>query len=66
MLDGVFKCDHPTCEWSGKCPSDKRYGWFSFSYFFFFIFIFICRSETDGSVIGNTRLAIASCSNATS
>jgi hypothetical protein len=31
MLDGVFKCDHPTCEWSGKCPSDKRYGWFSFS-----------------------------------
>ncbi|KAJ5312878.1 hypothetical protein N7508_003708 [Penicillium antarcticum] len=24
MFDGVFKCDHPSCEWSGKCPSDKR------------------------------------------
>ncbi|KAJ6071323.1 hypothetical protein N7499_009337 [Penicillium canescens] len=24
MFDGVFKCDHPACEWSGKCPSDKR------------------------------------------
>lgn len=24
-LDGSVKCDHPTCSWIGKCPSDKRY-----------------------------------------
>lgn len=24
-LDTAVKCDHPTCSWVGKCPSDKRY-----------------------------------------
>lgn len=23
--DAAVKCDHPTCSWVGKCPSDKRY-----------------------------------------
>lgn len=23
-LDGSVKCDHPSCPWVGKCPSDKR------------------------------------------
>jgi hypothetical protein len=22
--DAAVKCDHPTCSWVGKCPSDKR------------------------------------------
>jgi hypothetical protein len=25
MLDGSVRCDHPSCSWVGKCPSDKRY-----------------------------------------
>ena len=57
MFDGVFKCDHPSCEWSGKCPSDKRYVFCSFWSMFV--------QQTDARVVGNTRLAIASCSNAT-
>ncbi|KAJ5577826.1 uncharacterized protein N7459_006790 [Penicillium hispanicum] len=24
FLDSTVKCDHPTCNWVGKCPSDKR------------------------------------------
>lgn len=28
-LDGSVKCDHPTCSWIGKCPSDKRYSPFA-------------------------------------
>lgn len=24
-LEGSVKCDHPSCSWVGKCPSDKRY-----------------------------------------
>lgn len=23
-LEGSVKCDHPSCSWVGKCPSDKR------------------------------------------
>lgn len=25
MLDGSIRCDHHSCPWVGKCPSDKRY-----------------------------------------
>jgi len=25
MLDGSIRCNHPSCSWVGKCPSDKRY-----------------------------------------
>jgi hypothetical protein len=24
FMDGSVKCDHPSCTWMGKCPSDKR------------------------------------------
>ena len=24
-MNTIFKCDHLTCTWVGKCPSDKRY-----------------------------------------
>jgi hypothetical protein len=25
LIDGSMRCDHGSCSWVGKCPSDKRY-----------------------------------------
>ena len=25
LVDTSMRCDHPSCKWVGKCPSDKRY-----------------------------------------
>ena len=25
--ENIFRCGYTDCDWIGKCPSDKRYGW---------------------------------------
>lgn len=52
--DGSVKCDHPSCSWVGKCPSDKRY---------LFIFPRHCHMGESLILVGNMRHATGKSSN---
>lgn len=64
-FDTVVKCDHPTCSWMGKCPSDKRYAadW-GLRFVFSSSFAIYRLRETSLTCVGNTRHGIGNPSNA--
>lgn len=59
LCQDVIKCDYPGCQWTGKCPSDKRcVPWGAW--------VDKKKRATNLTVTGNTKLGTRSSSNATS